>query len=99
MSAIKERLIEYIDAIPDAKLVTLEPLLKRLSEEKPGEDPQREYPYVCEYGYLHNPNAETIAAMEETEQIIRDPNRKRYSSFKELLNEIDAEIEAEQDDV
>ena len=92
MSALKERLIEYIDTIPDTKLVTLEPLLKRLSEEAPGEDPQLEYPYICEYGYLHNPNAETIAAMKETEEIIANPNKyKSFSSFAELMADLESE--------
>ena len=34
------------------------------------------------------PNAETIAAMEETEQIISDPNRKTYNSFSEVVDEV-----------
>jgi len=99
VSALKERVSEYISTMSDEKLAILEPLLKHLSEEDHGDASSREYPYVCEYGYLHNPNAETIAAMEETEQIIHDTNRKHYSSFKELIAEIDAEIEAEQDNV
>ncbi len=34
---------------------------------------------------LNIPNAETIAAMEEADIIIHDPNAKRYSSFEELV--------------
>lgn len=48
----------------------------------------------------HIPNAETIAAMEETEEIIRkiktgEHSGSTYNSFAEILAEIDAEIEAE----
>lgn len=32
MSALKERIMEYIDVLPDNKLVTLEPLLRLLTE-------------------------------------------------------------------
>jgi len=39
-----------------------------------------------------NPNAETIAAMEEAEKIANDPNRKRYSSFSEILDEVKGEM-------
>jgi len=35
MSALKERIIEYIDVLPDNKLVILEPLLRLLSEGQP----------------------------------------------------------------
>ncbi|MCL2357008.1 MAG: hypothetical protein FWC70_07610 [Defluviitaleaceae bacterium] len=56
--------------------------------------------YVCDYGYVHGvPNAETIAAIEETEEMIKKietgEHVPRYSSFAELLAEVDAEIEAE----
>ena len=46
----------------------------------------------------HIPNAETIAAFEEAEQIIRDIKagvRKPYNNFAEILAEIETEIEAE----
>jgi DNA-damage-inducible protein J len=35
-------------------------------------------------------NAETIAAMEEANRISRDPNAKSYSSFAELLADLDS---------
>ena len=35
MSALKERIMGYIDVLPDNKLVTLEPLLRMLTEELP----------------------------------------------------------------
>ena len=38
-SALKERLLEYIEVLPGRKLATLEPLLKLLSEEETIEDP------------------------------------------------------------
>jgi len=41
---------------------------------------------------LNIPNAETIAAMEEASRISRDPNAKRYSSFEELVAEIQNEV-------
>ena len=41
-------------------------------------------------------NAETIAAMKEADDIIAGRvQAKRYSSFKEMVEEIEAEIEAE----
>lgn len=41
---------------------------------------------------LNIPNAETIAAMEEANKISRDPNTKRYSSFEELVAEVQNEV-------
>lgn len=38
------------------------------------------------------PNAETIAAIEEVQRMKRDPNKKLYSSFSELLNEVEADV-------
>ncbi|MCL2016943.1 MAG: hypothetical protein FWG68_11925 [Defluviitaleaceae bacterium] len=51
----------------------------------------------------HIPNAETIAAMEETEEILRKIRAGEYSgpsydSFEEMLAEIDAEIAAEEEE-
>ena len=34
------------------------------------------------------PNAETLEAMAETEQLIHDPNRKTYNSFSEIVDEV-----------
>lgn len=39
---------------------------------------------------------ETIEALEEARRISRDPNAKSYSSFGEILKEIDEEIAAEE---
>ncbi|MCH5344536.1 MAG: type II toxin-antitoxin system RelB/DinJ family antitoxin [Acetatifactor sp.] len=36
--------------------------------------------------------SEVVEAMEEAKRISRDPNTKRYSSFKEALEDIDNEI-------
>lgn len=45
---------------------------------------------------LEQPNAETIAAMQETQDIIDGKIKtKSYSSAKELIEELEAEIEAE----
>lgn len=41
---------------------------------------------------LNIPNAETIAAMEEANKISRDPKAKRYSSFEELVAEVQNEV-------
>lgn len=40
-------------------------------------------------------NAETLAAIEESRLLARDPNAKSYSSFDEILAEIDEEIAEE----
>ncbi|GHV36339.1 ACP phosphodiesterase [Spirochaetia bacterium] len=39
----------------------------------------------------YTPNAQTIAAIEEAEQINRDPNSKKYHNFSELLQEVQRE--------
>lgn len=35
------------------------------------------------------PNAETIAAIEEVNNLKKNPNKKTYSSFSELMRDID----------
>lgn len=35
------------------------------------------------------PNAETIAAIEEVQALKKNPNKKTYSSFEELLGDLD----------
>ena len=35
------------------------------------------------------PNAETIAAIEEVQKLKEDPNKKTYSSFAEILGDLD----------
>ena len=57
--------------------------------------------YYCEYGYWHSnvPNAEMLAAMEETEQILRDiqdGKRKPYATYADLVADLEAEIAAEE---
>ncbi len=37
---------------------------------------------------LDTPNAETLAAMEETERLLRDPNTKYYTDVEEALREL-----------
>ena len=39
----------------------------------------------------HIPNADTLAAFEEAEQLKSNPNVKTYSSFAELLKDIEDE--------
>ena len=38
---------------------------------------------------FENPNATTIAALEEGERMIKDPNAKRFSSVDELFEELE----------
>lgn len=38
-----------------------------------------------------NPNADTILAIEEVQALKKDPNKKVYSSFSEVLKELDDE--------
>lgn len=40
---------------------------------------------------LDVPNAVTLAAMKEAEQMLHDPNAKRFSSVEELFEELDSE--------
>ena len=39
----------------------------------------------------HIPNADTLAAFEEAEQLKSNPNVKKYSSFDEFLKDLDDE--------
>ena len=41
---------------------------------------------VIQFG---TPNADTIQAIEEVQQLKKDPNKKVYSSFSEILEELD----------
>ena len=41
---------------------------------------------------LNVPNAVTIAAMEEADEISCNPNTKRYSNFSELVAEVNANV-------
>ena len=36
------------------------------------------------------PNADTIAAIHEVQALKKDPNKKAYDSFEELLKDLDA---------
>ena len=38
------------------------------------------------------PNAETAAAIEEVRALKKDPNKRLYSSFSELLEEVEAGV-------
>ena len=53
--------------------------------------------FFCEFGYWHSNqyNAETIAAFEEAERILRDPNAKTFNSVAELMTD----LEFEDDDI
>ena len=48
----------------------------------------REYRIPFEIG-AENLNAETIAAIQEVQKLKKDPNKKTYSSFAELLEDLD----------
>lgn len=39
------------------------------------------------------PNEETVAAMEEAEQLLKDPNTKKYSSVEELFKDLEEDDE------
>jgi len=41
------------------------------------------------------PNAETIAALEEGDMLLKDPNAKRYNSVEELFADMDTELAKE----
>lgn len=41
---------------------------------------------------LDTPNAETIEAINEVRQAKKNPNKKLYSSFAELLKEVEADV-------
>ncbi|MEF9839574.1 MAG: type II toxin-antitoxin system RelB/DinJ family antitoxin [Lachnospiraceae bacterium] len=38
------------------------------------------------------PNAMTVTAMQEAEKLSRDPHAKRYSSFSEILTEVNSDV-------
>ncbi|MBC5752917.1 type II toxin-antitoxin system RelB/DinJ family antitoxin [Roseburia sp. BX0805] len=38
------------------------------------------------------PNEETIQAIKEVERLKKDPNKRTYSSFDELLKEVEADV-------
>jgi DNA-damage-inducible protein J len=48
----------------------------------------REYRIPFEIG-AEQPNAETKAAIEEVQALKKDPNKKTYKSFSELLADLD----------
>ena len=41
------------------------------------------------------PNADTILAIQEVQKLMKDPNKKIYNSFSEVLEELDTEYEPE----
>ncbi|MGL4484149.1 MAG: type II toxin-antitoxin system RelB/DinJ family antitoxin [Anaerovoracaceae bacterium] len=41
---------------------------------------------------LDTPNAETIAAINEVQELKQDPNKKVYANFDELLKEVEADV-------
>lgn len=44
--------------------------------------------YMMNVIRYETPNAETIQAIEEVEQMKKDPNKKTYGSFAELLGDL-----------
>ncbi len=40
---------------------------------------------------FNSPNSETIQAIEEVQQLKKNPNKKLYSSFSEILEELEDE--------
>lgn len=53
------------------------------------EDAESKEPYICDYGYSHEPNDETIRAIEECE---KGGGGKVYASYDEFLKEIEREL-------
>ena len=47
--------------------------------------------YMLDVIKYETPNAETIEAIEEVERLKKDPNKKTYNSFSEILAEIEDE--------
>lgn len=41
---------------------------------------------------LDMPNAETLAAINEIQRMKQEPNKKLYSSFSELLREVETDV-------
>lgn len=41
---------------------------------------------------LDIPNDETLLAIEEVQQMKKDPNKKTYASFSELLQEVESDV-------
>ncbi len=41
---------------------------------------------------LETPNLDTLAAIAEVQKMKRDPNKKLYTNFAELLSEIEADV-------
>ena len=48
--------------------------------------------FICLFGWLLNdiPNKETIDAMEEAEEMLNDPNARKFNSVEELFAELRA---------
>lgn len=42
------------------------------------------------FDYIESYNAETIAAIEESEQLLNNPNAKRFTSVDELFKELNS---------
>lgn len=47
---------------------------------------RQEIPFALQ---AHTPNAETLAAIQEVEQLKKAPNKRTYHSFEEILSELD----------
>jgi len=45
-------------------------------------------PFIIEGA--HEPNAETIAALEEGDRIVNDPTRKRFTNLNDLWKELES---------
>jgi len=65
---------------------------------------QQQNGHYCEYDYWHShiPNAETLEAMDETEQILSDiraGKRKPFSSIEELIADLNSDDEDDIDEI
>ena len=48
--------------------------------------------YMNDVIRYNTPNAETIRAFKEADELIKNPNRKSYDSFAEMMEDIHGEI-------
>lgn len=74
----KKRFVEFCDDVGLSASSVINVCIKTIVREN-------RIPFIIEG--KHVPNAETIAAMEEGNQIARDPNRPRYT-VEEALSEL-----------
>lgn len=76
---VKERFIRFCDDVGLSASSVIAVYINTVIREN-------RIPFIIEGS--HEPNAETIAAMEEGERIARDPTAKRYTDLNELWKDL-----------